>query len=1020
MISGLSSGIDWRTMVDQLIAIDRSQVTHIENQISTMEGQRSAWQMLNGKLETFRNAMVTLRDSDSFYKFAASHSSSSSTEALDLLVATVGTGGSATSFGIEVQQVAVAEKLGSASFSAQDSALAYSGEFIVGGRTISIAVTDDLQDIRTKINQANTGSTPSGVTASIQSTASGGYRLVLTSSDTGSSGIALQDASGSDVLQSLGFVNTGTEIKNTTSSGAQSDTLTSTDTAVSSILGLSSAPSGNVTVGAYTNIAIDLSDSLAQIKDDINTAAAGQGATQDIASIVSETASDGSTVYRLKLIATSYTDDGNALQALGILQATHGSVAEVHQSSALATTSGYGSANITAASYFGQINSGGDANNIVNGDTISITGTDNAGATVSGSFTITDADPATGTQVSGLLTQIETLFGDVTASVSDGKITVTDNVSGESQLSINLVANNEGGGTLDLGDVSVTTEGRAMQIQAGQDATIVVDGATYTRSNNNIDDVVAGVNLELRKAEVGTTVTVDLTRNANAISGTIESFVTAFNDVVSYVNQHQVYDEETNQAGGPLFGDSTLASVKTEIMNGILSTVTGATEDYDSLALIGITMTDTGELSMDKSKIGDLIDTDFQTILNFFAIGGSSSSSDLQYVASTRDSVVGSYAINITQFASQGSVTGTADLNDADGFGSAPGDEDYLTITDKNTGQVAIIHLTYGMDLDDIIAAINSEMNRDYTQLLTEDSGHSKTTAAGGGVISSTTTFAEIDTGGDANGVSNGDKIIINVTRTGGETRNVEFVISDKDSQTIGDLLNEIEIQFGNSVTASVDGSGKIIITENSEGTSSAALTLSGDGALTFDTMSTTTTGRYAMSITASDGGSGHLTLTHNDYGGTDGFTVGATTHLGIAAAEYAGQDVAGTIGGEAATGSGQILIGDSGNANTDGLKVKHTGTSTGAIGTLTFNAGFAENIERILYGYTDPLEGIIELKRDSMQTSIDTMGSNIEAIDKRLDLKRERLINQFVAMEKLMSSLQMQSSWLSQQLSSF
>lgn len=55
---------------------------------------------------------------------------------------------------------------------------------------------------------------------------------------------------------------------------------------------------------------------------------------------------------------------------------------------------------------------------------------------------------------------------------------------------------------------------------------------------------------------------------------------------------------------------------------------------------------------------------------------------------------------------------------------------------------------------------------------------------------------------------------------------------------------------------------------------------------------------------------------------------IGGTNYTGTA-----GQDVAGTINGESATGQGQYLIGNTGNANTDGLKLKiTTPTASGQI----------------------------------------------------------------------------------------
>ena len=77
----------------------------------------------------------------------------------------------------------------------------------------------------------------------------------------------------------------------------------------------------------------------------------------------------------------------------------------------------------------------------------------------------------------------------------------------------------------------------------------------------------------------------------------------------------------------------------------------------------------------------------------------------------------------------------------------------------------------------------------------------------------------------------------------------------------------------------------------------------------------------------------GALSITSNTYGSTSQVAVGtgtANTPLGLTAGQGAqGRDVAGSfvVDGktEAATGSGQLLTGVAGNANTDGMEVRVT-----------------------------------------------------------------------------------------------
>ncbi len=1014
MVSGLSSGIDWATMIDQLIAVDRNSVVLQENKVAAFEEKKAAWQSLNTNLSQLESAIAKLTDPDNFNLFIASLASNSSTDAADILSVSVDDDASVGTFDIIVNQTAANEKLSSTNFSSTSDALGLSGEFILGGQRVEVETTDSLNDLVSKINQANSGDAPSQVSASILTAGQDNYRIVLTSGQSGTEGIDIRDASATNVLQSLGFIDSGTEVANSTVSGALSATFTSADSSVSALLGLDGALSGTtVQIGAHSNLTLDLSQSLTQIRDSINTQAG-----QNVASIVSEEDDEGTTVYRLKLIGTSFSDDNNVLQVLGLLTGTHGTVAEVQQTGALSQTSAAGGGVITAATTFAQINTGSDAGNVADGDTISIVGTDHDGNAVSGSFTITAAGTST---IGDLLTQIETLYGGgVTASVdAEGKITVTDDVSGVSQLTVSLAANNEGGGTLDLGETTVATSGRTMQIQAGRDASISIDGLTVTSESNTITDVVSGVTLNLLKADSGTTVTIDVQRDGDTLGSLVNGFSGAYNTVIDWINTQMTYNSETQKPGGPLFGDSTLSSIRQGVMNLVTDTVDGASSSLNTLKSIGLELTDKGQMTFDSSTFSSALNTQFDNVVALFAARGWGSTGTLSYVDYGDNSDAGVYSVNITQAAQQASVTGSANLDDVDGL---DGDET-LTITDKLTGQVASIALTAGMDSDAVAAAINSELNRVYTQVLTEASGHQTTTASGGpAFISALTTLDSIDTGGDNNDLSNGDSITFSGTSRSGRAISGSFIIEDVTTDTMGGLLDAIEEAYDSKVSATIDSNGSIVLTDKQGGTSQLSISLgySGDGSLSFDTVDETISGRHAIGVSASVDGSGNLTLTHANYGDSYGFSVAqSSNHLGFADQELLGTDVAGTINGQAATGKGQLLSGDEGSAGVDGLTLKYSGTTTGAVGSMTFRLGFAGEMERLLAAYTDPYTGYIDAKNDGFEDSISSLNDNIERMDARLDLKREMMITQFIAMEKMLGQLQNQQSWLSAQLGS-
>jgi len=266
-------------------------------------------------------------------------------------------------------------------------------------------------------------------------------------------------------------------------------------------------------------------------------------------------------------------------------------------------------------------------------------------------------------------------------------------------------------------------------------------------------------------------------------------------------------------------------------------------------------------------------------------------------------------------------------------------------------------------------------------------------------------------------GVSNGDTITISGTNRNGSAVSVNYTINDTTTDTVGDFLTAIENAFGDNVTATITSSGEIQIKDTRTGTSSlsASLTYNGSGSLSFGSMNETTTGRYAVPVTASKSASNELVLTYNRYG-SESFTVTADPEFGITNGTYAGQNVAGTINGEAATGNGQSLKADAGTT-AEGLRINYTGTSTGNVGSVTVSYGVAEMMYQRLDNLIDPADGYVNSKIDSLQNRISQADKDIDKKEALVELKRKNMFNKFVSMEMAISGMNAQSSWLNSQL---
>lgn len=126
-----------------------------------------------------------------------------------------------------------------------------------------------------------------------------------------------------------------------------------------------------------------------------------------------------------------------------------------------------------------------------------------------------------------------------------------------------------------------------------------------------------------------------------------------------------------------------------------------------------------------------------------------------------------------------------------------------------------------------------------------------------------------------------------------------------------------------------------------------------------------------------------------------------------------AGVDVAGTINGESATGAGQFLSGNTGNAKTEGLQIQYTGSTTGSVGTISTSKGMGMMVSDLMATFTDSVYGAITANDKSLQTQIDGLTTDMTKMQTRLKEMQAELRTRFAAMESAISTSQSQSQRL-------
>ena len=444
-------------------------------------------------------------------------------------------------------------------------------------------------------------------------------------------------------------------------------------------------------------------------------------------------------------------------------------------------------------------------------------------------------------------------------------------------------------------------------VQQAADAELLVGsgaGQVAIRSaSNTVTDALPGLTLTLKKADPTETVTITVANDTDTVEQNIQAFVDQYNSVIDYIRQQTRYNAETQEAG-ILLGDPSVTRIQQDLRGALLGTVPGLPAGFNGLYAVGISVSATGQLTLDSDKLTDALTNHFDDVARLFEVSGESSNAKIRFLAASGDTQASpaGYAVQITQAATRGSLTGT-------------------TIADP-----AVSPLTIDGTNDSLVLILN-------------------------GVATSVLALSH------------------KTYRSG--------------SELAAELAAKINASQGSVSTVDV----------------------------TF----------------VDDGATGHLEIRTRGYGSTWSVELGeepansAAAVLGLAGATAAaGQNVAGTIDGCAATGSGRILKAADASSPAQGLQVEVTLTPAeiggGVSALVTVIKGVARASQDLLDFLTDPIDGYVKSKEARYDSQVQRLSDQIARRQKLLDARRERLVQQFARLEQALGQLRSQGDVLTAQ----
>jgi len=630
-LPGLSTGIDTKKLIEQLMALQREQLNMYEERKTKWEDKQDALNTLENKMGTLNSTLSNISDAQKLRSFSTSSSDT------DILTAEASYSAFEGNHTVQINQLANAERW------VHTNGIEYSEDRIGAGTfiysynnqetTITTTAQTTLEDLAGLIN--NDADNP-GVTANLLFYKDA-YHLVLSGNDAGSDYNITINSSNTEVLladstftdesnATLGKRITELDQFSGTLVGDEKITITGTDHNGNSV-------SGEISITSDTK--------LTHLISEINDAFDGRAvATLENGKIKLTDSTTGTSQLQLSL---SY-DPGSGSSSLSLPtmnQSTEGG-------SVTADLTGFAESDFTAtqSAQNSKIKVDGYPTESPVSEVQKLTTT--SGATA-GTFTLTydgkTTDPiAYDATTDDIQSALEAL-----SNVSSGDITVSgDNLTVDSGETTFQFASSLG----DVSLISLNPSGLTPSDNSNYTMTEQTQGTDgwIDRSSNTIDDVINGVTLHLH--DTGS-IQVNLTRNIESIKENLNSMVEAYNSVVSFIQEKTGYNQ-TLMTGGVLMGDHVVRILESQLQSPLYTQTSGFVEDIDTFTLpvqIGFELDKNGLLSLDSSTFDEAIAEDYMGTLALIGAEktGSTDSNTIEfYDASSKYTTAGNYDIEVT------------------------------------------------------------------------------------------------------------------------------------------------------------------------------------------------------------------------------------------------------------------------------------------------------------------------------------------------------------------------------------
>lgn len=177
----------------------------------------------------------------------------------------------------------------------------------------------------------------------------------------------------------------------------------------------------------------------------------------------------------------------------------------------------------------------------------------------------------------------------------------TVNLTGGAGGELAIVLSGEVGGSNNFNIISDSANISIALNQSAQNAVFNVDGIEFTRSSNQVNDIIEGVTINLLGSGLGNDVVVSLSNNTDNIKENLQNLMNGYNDLQNIIDVTLDPNSNMENLGGALVGDQSIQIIRDKV-RAIVMPSSGSSNS-------GIDVSGSSTLQSFR-QLGIIIDTD--------------------------------------------------------------------------------------------------------------------------------------------------------------------------------------------------------------------------------------------------------------------------------------------------------------------------------------------------------------------------------------------------------------------------